>query len=122
MNKTQTNLQDLFLNQVRKESIPVTIYLIGGVQLRGLVRGFDTFTILLESQGRPNQLVYKSAITSVVPMRPVHLRDAAAEARQGVGQAQASSSTGTNGERRDGGGHDDDDEQTVRPTAEEVGP
>lgn len=80
MNKTQVNLQDTFLNQVRKENIAVTIYLINSVQLRGHVRGFDTFTILLESPGRPTQLVYKSAVTSIVPMRPVHLRDAQAEA------------------------------------------
>ena len=64
------------MNQVRKENIAVTIYLINSVQLRGHVRGFDTFTILLESPGRPTQLVYKSAVTSIVPMRPIHLRDA----------------------------------------------
>lgn len=81
MNKQQVNLQDTFLNQVRKEGIAVTIYLIGGVQLRGHVRGFDTFTILLESQGRPTQLVYKSAVTSIVPMRPVNMREAQAEAQ-----------------------------------------
>jgi host factor-I protein len=75
MNRPQVNLQDTFLNQVRKENIAVTIYLINSVQLRGHVRGFDTFTILLESPGRPTQLVYKSAVTSIVPMRPVHLRD-----------------------------------------------
>ena len=75
MNKSQA-LQDIFLNQVRKENIAVTIYLMNSVQLRGHVRGFDAFTVLLESPGRPTQLVYKSAITSVVPMRPVHLRDA----------------------------------------------
>ncbi len=85
MNKTQVNLQDTFLNQVRKENIGVTIYLIGGVQLRGHVRGFDTFTILLDSQGRPTQLVYKSAVTSIVPMRPVNMRDAQAEARREAG-------------------------------------
>jgi len=71
MNKTQLNLQDIFLNQVRKENISVTIYLIGGVQLRGNVRGFDAFTILLDSVGRPTQLVYKHAVTSIVPSRPV---------------------------------------------------
>lgn len=71
MNKTQLNLQDIFLNQVRKENINVTIYLIGGVQLRGMVRGFDAFTILLDSVGRPTQLVYKHAVTSIVPARPV---------------------------------------------------
>jgi host factor-I protein len=80
MNKAQA-LQDLFLNQVRKENIAVTIYLTNSVQLRGHVRGFDAFTVLLESPGRPTQLVYKSAITSVVPMRPVHMREAAEAAR-----------------------------------------
>ena len=72
MTKTQA-LQDLFLNQVRKENIAVTIYLMNSVQLRGHVRGFDSFTILLESPGRPTQLVYKSSVTSIVPMRPVRL-------------------------------------------------
>jgi len=71
VNKPQLNLQDIFLNQVRKENIGVTIYLIGGVQLRGLVRGFDAFTILLDSVGKPTQLVYKHAVTSIVPSRPV---------------------------------------------------
>ena len=89
MNKTSVNLQDTFLNYVRKEGIPVTIYLIGGVQLRGMVRGFDTFTILLEGQGRPGQLVYKSAITSIVPMRPVHLREAHEAARQHAAREEA---------------------------------
>lgn len=65
------NLQDMFLNQVRKEGIGVTIYLSGGIQLRGVVRGFDAFTILLESPGKPVQLVYKHAITTIVPSRPV---------------------------------------------------
>ncbi len=71
MNKPQLNLQDIFLNQVRKENIGVTIYLIGGVQLRGMVRGFDAFTILLDSVGKPTQLVYKHAVSSIVPARPV---------------------------------------------------
>lgn len=71
MTKTQLNLQDIFLNQVRKESIAVTIYLVNSVQLRGIVRGFDAFTILLDSAGRPTQLVYKHAVTSIVPARPV---------------------------------------------------
>jgi host factor-I protein len=90
MNKAQVNLQDTFLNQVRKENIAVTIYLINSVQLRGHVRGFDTVTILLESPGRPTQLVYKSAVTSIVPMRPVHLRDLSAEgARPPMGEETA---------------------------------
>ena len=71
MNRTQVNLQDTFLNQARKENIGVTIYLVNGVQLRGIVRGFDSFTVLLDSPGKPTQLVYKHSITSVVPARPV---------------------------------------------------
>ncbi len=72
MNKSQMNLQDNFLNLVRKESVPVTVYLVSGVQLKGMVRGFDSFTIILESQGRSTQLVYKHAMASVVPARPVN--------------------------------------------------
>ena len=71
MNKTQMNLQDNFLNQARKDNVPVTIYLVSGVQLKGVVRGFDAFTVVLESPGKPPQLVYKHAIASVVPARPV---------------------------------------------------
>ncbi len=71
MPKAQLNLQDMFLNQVRKDNTSVTIYLSNSVQLRGVVRGFDSFTVLLESPGRPTQLVYKHSITSIVPMRPV---------------------------------------------------
>lgn len=65
------NLQDMFLNQVRKESIGVTIYLMGGVQLRGNVKGFDAFTVMLDTPGKPTQLVYKHAITSIVPSRQI---------------------------------------------------
>lgn len=84
MNKSQLNLQDTFLNQVRKENVGVMIYLIGGVQLRGNVRGFDSFTILLDSPGKPVQLVYKHAITSIVPMRPI--QNLYSEALREVGQ------------------------------------
>jgi len=73
MNRTQMNLQDTFLNQVRKDGIPVTIYLVSGVQLKGMVRGFDSFTVVLETPGKSNQLVYKHAMASVVPARHVSL-------------------------------------------------
>lgn len=69
------NLQDMFLNQVRKEGIGVTIYLMGGVQLRGNVRGFDAFTVMLDTPGKPTQLVYKHAITSIVPARTIGGRE-----------------------------------------------
>lgn len=65
------NLQDMFLNQVRKEGIGVTIYLTNSVQLRGQVRGFDAFTVLLDAPGKPTQLVYKHAVASIVPSRPI---------------------------------------------------
>ena len=70
MGKT-LNLQDMFLNQARKEGIGVTIFLSNSVQLRGHVRGFDAFTVLLEAPGKPTQLVYKHAIASIVPARAV---------------------------------------------------
>ncbi len=70
MSKPQINLQDAFLNQVRKESIPVTIFLINGFQLKGMVRGFDNFTVILESDGR-QLMVYKHAISTVSPSKPV---------------------------------------------------
>ncbi|MDP2858522.1 MAG: RNA chaperone Hfq [Bacillota bacterium] len=72
MTKTQVNLQDTFLNQVRKESIPLTIYLVNGFQLRGLVKGFDNFTVVLENEGK-QQLVYKHAISTITPSRAVSL-------------------------------------------------
>lgn len=65
------NLQDMFLNQVRKEGVGVTIYLTNSVQLKGFVRGFDAFTVLLDAPGKPTQLVYKHAIASIVPTRTV---------------------------------------------------
>ena len=72
MNKNNINLQDVFLNQVRKEHIAVTIYLTNGFQLKGLVRGFDNFTVVLDSEGR-QQLVYKHAISTISPMKLVNL-------------------------------------------------
>jgi len=72
MTKTLVNLQDTFLNQVRKDSIPLTIYLVNGFQLRGLVKGFDNFTVVLENEGK-QQLVYKHAISTITPSRPVSL-------------------------------------------------
>lgn len=68
MAKPQINLQDSFLNQVRKESIPITMYLVNGVQLKGLVRGFDNFTVIIEIDGKQS-LVYKHAVSTIIPMR-----------------------------------------------------
>jgi host factor-I protein len=64
------NLQDSFLNQVRKENVPVIIYLVNGFQLRGAVKGFDNFTVIMENDGK-QQLVYKHAISTITPFRPL---------------------------------------------------
>ncbi len=72
VNKNNINLQDVFLNQVRKEHIPVTIYLTNGFQLKGTVKGFDNFTVVLDSEGR-QQLIYKHAISTISPMKIVSL-------------------------------------------------
>lgn len=66
------NIQDTFLNQIRKENVPVTIYLVNGFQLRGFIRAFDNFTIVIDSEGK-QQLVYKHAISTFLPQRPVSL-------------------------------------------------
>ena len=76
MTKTQVNLQDSFLNQVRKENILVTIYLVNGYQLKGHIKGFDNFTVVLENDGK-QQLVYKHALSTIMPMRNVNLNPAA---------------------------------------------
>lgn len=71
MAQNSGNLQDLFLNQVRKEKIVVTIYLSNGFQYRGIVKGFDNFVVLVETEGKQS-LVYKHAISSINPTKPVN--------------------------------------------------
>ncbi len=68
MNKGTINLQDVFLNQVRKEHVPITVYLINGYQLRGHVKGFDNYTIIMEMDGK-QQLIYKHAISTISPLK-----------------------------------------------------
>ena len=69
MQKTQ-NLQDSFLNQLRRDKSVVTMFLMNGFQLHGVVKSFDGFTVVLDSDGR-QQLIYKHAISTVVPPRPI---------------------------------------------------
>jgi host factor-I protein len=70
MNKTANNLQDIFLNGARKNKIPVTIYLTNGFQIRGSVKGFDSFTVILDCDGR-QMLVYKHAISTISPLKAI---------------------------------------------------
>lgn len=66
------NLQDVFLNQARKEKIAVTIYLTNGFQFRGVVKGFDSFTVVLDCDGKQN-LVYKHAVSTIIPSKPISI-------------------------------------------------
>lgn len=66
------NLQDALLRQVLKERLPVTLFLMNGFQLRGVVRSFDSFVVLIDADGR-QQMIYKHAISTVAPARPVSL-------------------------------------------------
>lgn len=68
----QNNLQDLFLNQVRKTKAPVTLFLVNGVKLQGIITWFDNFSVLLRRENH-SQLVYKHAISTVMPVNPMQL-------------------------------------------------
>ena len=71
MQKTQ-NLQEGFLNRARTERVGVTVFLVNGFQMRGTIRGFDSFVVLLESEGR-QQVIYKHAISTIVPAKNLNL-------------------------------------------------
>lgn len=64
------NIQDQYLNQLRKERIPVTVFLTNGFQLRGVIKAFDNFTVLLDSEGK-QQLIFKHAISTFVPSKNI---------------------------------------------------
>ena len=66
------NVQDVFLNHIRKNKTPVTIFLVNGVKLQGIVTWFDNFSVLLRRDGH-TQLVYKHAISTVMPSAPIQL-------------------------------------------------
>ncbi len=80
------NLQDIFLNSVRSTKQFVTVFLMNGFQMRGLVTGFDNFTVVLDSEGK-QQLIYKHAISTIVPAHPVSFqieqKETAPEPRDG---------------------------------------
>ena len=64
------NLQDAILNEVRRDKVPVTLFLMNGFQLRGIITGFDSFVVVLVSEGR-QQMIYKHAISTLAPMKPL---------------------------------------------------
>ena len=73
MNKT-LNLQDVFLNQARKEKVPVTCILTNGFQFKGIVKGFDSYTVIIDADGK-QELVFKHAISTIVHAHPISILD-----------------------------------------------
>lgn len=73
----KNNLQDIFLNRARKQAVPVTMFLMNGFQLRGVITGFDSFVVVLDSEGK-QQFIYKHAISTIAPMRSISLTEEAA--------------------------------------------
>ncbi|TFB23129.1 RNA chaperone Hfq [Filobacillus milosensis] len=67
-----TNVQDTYLNKLRKEKVPLTVFLTNGFQLRGVVKSFDNFTILIETEGK-QQLIFKHAISTFAPSKNIDL-------------------------------------------------
>ena len=72
--KKTSNLQDIFLTKARKQNIPLTLFLVNGFQMRGVVTGFDSFTVVLSSEGK-QQMIYKHAISTIVPLQAIDLRE-----------------------------------------------
>ena len=75
--QTKANLQDLFLLRARRDKLPVTMFLMNGFQFRGVITGYDSFVVVLVSDGK-QQMIYKHAISTLAPMKP--LKAAAATA------------------------------------------
>ncbi len=89
-NKPAQNIQDTFLNTVRKDKTPITIYLVSGVKLTGKIRSFDKYSVLLENNSQ-EQLIFKHAISTVVSSRNViHSEHRAPGAHTGLGTGPAS--------------------------------
>ena len=77
-NEKSQSVQDVFLNNIRKNKMPVTIFLVNGVKLQGVVTWFDNFCVLLRRDGH-SQLVYKHAISTIMPGHPIQLFEGAEE-------------------------------------------
>lgn len=91
MSSTQFVIQDPFLNVSRQQKVPVTIFLTNGFQLRGRIIGFDGYVVLIESTERKQQMVYKHAISTIVPAKPVRSDENPRE-QEKKGKAEAATS------------------------------
>ena len=74
VNKQQSNLQDIFLNNARKNKLQLTIHLLNGFQLKGIVKGFDNFTVILDCDNK-QMLIYKHSISTITPIKPILFAD-----------------------------------------------
>jgi host factor-I protein len=74
VNKQQNNLQDIFLNNARKNKITLVIHLLNGFQLKGVVKGFDNFTVILDCDNK-QMLIYKHSISTITPAKPILFTD-----------------------------------------------
>ena len=72
--QNKANLQDIFLLQAKRDKLPVTMFLMNGFQMRGVITGFDAFVVVLDSEGR-QQVIYKHAISTIAPVRAVDLTE-----------------------------------------------
>lgn len=84
MSRGNINLQDSFLNQARKERIPVTVHLLNGSKITGVIKGFDNFILFLKNEGQC--LIYKHAVSAIVPERPVKGMEGPEARGQGTSQ------------------------------------
>ena len=74
MQKTTINLQDTFLAKARRAGTLVTVFLMNGFQMHGVITGYDSFVVVLDSEGK-QQMIYKHAISTIIPMRPIDLSE-----------------------------------------------
>lgn len=72
--QNKANLQDIFLLRAKRDRVPVTLFLMNGFQMRGVITGFDAFVVVLDSEGR-QQVIYKHAISTIAPAREVELEE-----------------------------------------------
>ena len=73
MQKTTINLQDTFLSKARRAGTLLTVFLMNGFQMHGVITGYDSFVVILDSDGK-QQMIYKHAISTIIPMRPIDLK------------------------------------------------
>lgn len=66
----KVNIQDAFLNAARKDNVPITVHLVNGFQIKGNIRSFDQFTVIIDSMGK-QQMIYKHAVSTITPAKPV---------------------------------------------------